>query len=145
MRKGVLAAWIAAAASVVLITAALTAGPKPGESFDGSSAHGRYGLFIQAQCSAGCASPGAVAVVQLTAGTYPIETGTCPYGADQLANAPIVNGSFSTGQWLWIAKKTFAYLWVSGTFVTPTRVVGRIQGPPQCGGPDSYVLHTGSA
>ncbi len=141
MRKGVLPALVVAAASSALITAALVAGPGAGVSFDGTSAHGAYGLFVQARCRDGCTRTGGVAVVQLTAGATFDRTVGCPWGANQLADAPIVDGRFASGEWLFLANKTFVWLWVSGRMLSPTRIVGRIQGPPACGGTDTYRLN----
>ena len=140
MRRRVLPASIVAAASLVLITAALTAGAKPGVSFSGPSAHRGYGVFVQLRCGDGCASGDGVAVIQLTAGRPPTAPGPCPYGTNELPSVPIVHGQFSSGQWLWIANRTFVWMWVGGRLVSPTRLVGSVEGPPACGGRDGYTL-----
>jgi hypothetical protein len=123
----VLSAWIVAAASIVLITAALTAAAKPSLSFSGSSADRGYGLFVQLRCGDGCASGAGVAVIDVTAGRPPTVPGPCPYGTDALPSVPIVDGRFSSGQWLWIARRAFVWLWVSG------RLVSRRRRPGPCG------------
>jgi len=134
---------IVAAAAIALITATLSAGAGPGVSFQGASAHGGYGVFVQLQCGGGCFGRGSTAVVQLTAGRPPNQQGPCPWGADPLPAAAVVDGRFATGEWLFIAPKTFVWLWVSGRLASPTRLVGRIQGPTACGGRDGYALRAG--
>ena len=133
MRTRILGAWVGLAAAAVLIVAVLSAGSPSGVSYQGSSNHGAYALFIRAQHNG-------VAVVQLTSGRFDDELLPCPYGTNQLPDAPIVNGRFASAEWFWLAPHTWAWLWISGRIGPRGRVTGRIQGPPQCGGRDTFSL-----
>jgi hypothetical protein len=144
VRKGVVAACIVAAASSGLIAASLEASSGPGASFAGRTARGTYSLFLRTQCDDGCARHGQV-VIELTAGRDGVTAGACPYGADQLATARIVHGSFDSGVWVWIASGRFRWLWVFGRLLSPTRVVGVVKGPAVCGGRDTYSLRAAPA
>ena len=137
--------WIVVAASIVLITAALTATAKPGASFYGSSAHGTYGLFVQTRCTAGCQGGPTSALVQLTAGKTYVASKVCPFGTIALPNPPIVNGTFTTGGWYFVAKKDFVWFWVFGRLVPGGGIVGEVKSSPVCGRPDNFTLQPGSA
>src|SRR5579863_1687265 len=102
VRRAVFGTWILAVAAGVLITAVMSASASPGGSFSGATSHRAYTLFLQTQCSDGCAGGAGTVLVLITAGRPGVETGSCPYGTNELVKARLAGGRFSTNGWFFI-------------------------------------------
>jgi hypothetical protein len=138
-RRCLVAVFLTAASTILLVTIALAVKLVPGSTFTGQSKHKHYGITLQPECfSSGCTKVTSVGV-QVTIGNPKHPGGTCIYGTFQLGNARLHGGSFSSSGEAFAGARTFK-LKVIGKFTSSTRVHGTVFGPKVCGASDTYRL-----
>lgn len=135
---------LAVALLLVLSVAAVAfAGPKVGARFTGPSAHKHYVVTVLPTCAtAGCKKATSV-IIQVTTGKPTRPNGKCPYVTNQLPNAVLKHGSFSSSGEFIIAGKDVTFK-LTGKFAGDA-VSGSVSGPKVCGGNDTYSVGIATA